>query len=90
VPAGYFDSGTGSCAGVGTYFQLRLLAKTPVVATLGTPAKPQVVRTYDLSAYCRENERVHQFDKPLKIFVYYSDSEIAGLEESQLEIFRYD
>ncbi len=90
VPVGYFDVGTGSCGWTWTFFQLKQLQKELVVDSLGYPSKPKVVRTYEFSAYCKEDEKVHLFDKPLKVSIYYGDDEIAWLEEEDLEIFRYD
>ncbi len=90
VPVGYFDIWTGSCGGTWTFFQLKQLQKDVVVGSLGTPSKPEVIRTYEFSAYCKEDEKIHIFDKNLDILIHYSDSEINWLKEDELEIFRYD
>ncbi len=89
VPIWY--NATNTCAGWWAYFQLKELNKNPIISSLWLPSgKTKTLRTYDLSAYCTATEKLHNFDKALKVKINYSDADIAWLDENALKIYRYN
>jgi len=73
-------------------FQLIQLTTTQVLATTGNPANTTVAtnHTYSLQALTDVSTLQTSFDNALTITITYSDSEVSGLDESTLLIYRWD
>jgi len=88
VPSGYIAS--NSTCPTGAHFQMKALTPTPVKTELGAPSgREDIVSAFDLSAYCPDSTRATTFDKSLTVTFHYSDSEVSGLEETSLGVYRY-
>ncbi len=88
VPSGYVASNVTCPTGVN--FQLKELAASNVESALGSPSgRNTIVSAHDLSAYCPDSTRVTSFDKSLTVTFTYADSDISGLVESSLSVYRY-
>lgn len=88
VPAGYIAS-NATCP-TGAQFQLKALSAAPVKEELGSPSgKDTIVNALDLSAYCPDATRVTSFDEPLSLTFSYEDSDVTGLDESSLGVYRW-
>lgn len=88
VPSGYLASNP-TCP-TGAQFQLKSLAAEPVKDELGSPVgKDTIVNALDLSAYCPDATRVTSFDEPLTLTFSYDDSDVSGLDESSLGVYRW-
>ncbi len=72
-------------------FQVKQLASAATIATTSTPASKSLVgsHTYSLDAYTDTTTKITTFDNPITVTLNYTDSEIVGLDESSLWIYRY-
>ncbi len=91
IPVWYLNSWTWTCAWTWAYFQLKQIEKNSVILNLWTPIfQKNVLKTYDLSAYCSATERVTSFNENLTVSMKYSNGDINGIKESSLLIYRYN
>lgn len=88
VPSGFIAS-NATCP-TGAQFQLKTLSTAPVRDSLGVPSgKDTIVNALDLSAYCPDTTRVTTFDQTLTLTFSYQDSDVTGLDESSLGVYRW-
>jgi len=73
-------------------FQIKQLDQTPAIAALGTPADVHAASNsvFDLHALTDVQTAQSVFNAPLTITLYYTPSDISGLDENTLEIYRND
>lgn len=74
-------------------FQIKVLTKDDVVNVSGTPDGNLIqaeTDMYDLKAYTDIDTKISTFNEPIEITMSYEDSEISGINESSLTIYRYD
>ncbi len=73
-------------------FQANKLDSTSFLVEAGTPSGLNQVGTdiYTLKALVNENTPISSFDSAISITMNYSDSDIVGVDESSLWIYRYD
>lgn len=83
TPTGYYSSDLN--------FQIKQLDKTSVLNTTSTPTDYSAIGSYiyDLEALSNSSTQVTSFDEPITISISYSDSDITGIDESSLRIYRY-
>ncbi|MFA9289397.1 MAG: fibronectin type III domain-containing protein [Weeksellaceae bacterium] len=72
-------------------YQIKLLDGDDVIGTLGLPngLEYSAEHIYDLKALTGVGTSVTSFDEPIDITITYDDSDITGMEESSLVIYRY-
>ncbi len=73
-------------------FQVKQLDKASVLAAIGSPADQTAVgsHVYELSALPNEESALSSFASALAIRVSYSPSDVAGIDESTLRIYRWN
>lgn len=78
--------------GADAIYQIKSLDQTAVFATSGTPSAVTKVGNYafDLKALTGIGTTVTSFSTPITITLTYQDSDVLGINESSLIIYRYD
>ncbi len=73
-------------------FQLKIISDSSVIDSISTPADKSVAEghIYDLKAFINATTTLSTFDEPLTITLSYDDSDVRGVSESSLLIYRYD
>ncbi|PIT91053.1 hypothetical protein COU17_02710, partial [Candidatus Kaiserbacteria bacterium CG10_big_fil_rev_8_21_14_0_10_49_17] len=72
-------------------FQISALDSATVVASAGVPSgKNRVGTIYHLKSIYDETNELDTFDQGITVTLSYSDSDVSGLDESSLAIYRYD
>ncbi|MDD5040787.1 MAG: hypothetical protein PHX87_06320 [Candidatus Peribacteraceae bacterium] len=72
-------------------FQINQLPPTTVLASIGGPSGMSVVgNVYQLVAILGSTGSVTSFSQPLTVAIQYSSSEVSGLDEATLQIYRHD
>ncbi len=73
-------------------FQAHQLDKTTVLATTSTPTGYSAVGNYvyELSALSDPSTKISAFDKSLTVAMAYGSSDVSGVDESTLNIYRWD
>jgi hypothetical protein len=81
---------TGSAATL--IFQAKILTDTSVITSIGSPTGQTIAagQIYDLKAFSDATTLVTAFDEAITITITYSDADIASLDESSLQIWRYN
>jgi len=96
---GLLNSGKGlaltipsAFAGSNADFQIKQLNKASVLATTSTPAGYSAIGdyVYDLKALTDPTTAVSSFNSPLTVAITYAASDITGMDESSLKIYRWD
>jgi uncharacterized protein YjiK len=84
VPSGF--------AGVDATFQVHQVDGSSVIATAGQVSGFTHItnQTFDLQAYQDASTNISSFNNALTVTITYSDSDISGINESSLVIYRYD
>jgi len=84
APAGYSTSSA--------YFQILELNTSSVIAEVGLPAGLKVVNGYmfRLNALANANTLITSFSQPITITMSYNDSDVTGIIESSLVVYRHD
>ena len=83
APAGFYNQTTN--------FQIKKLHTSSVTSSIGIPGGVLMVadHTYDLKALSDLDTEVTDFTAQLTITIYYSDSDISGIDEGSLKIYQY-
>jgi len=78
--------------GTDAVYQIKALNKNTVLNTTGTPTDQTAAGNYvfDLKSLTNTNTLVSTFSSPITITLSYQNSDIEGLDESSLSIYRYD
>jgi len=86
IPAS-FKEGSSSA-----YFQIRKLNKSIFLSSAGRPGGRIEVGDYVYNLKSLENSTssISSFDNPIEITITYDDSDISSIDESSLNIYRYD
>ena len=73
-------------------FQITKLDETSVLDTTSIPSGVSVVGSYiyDLKALSDVSTSISTFDEPITISLTYEDSDVPGIDESSLQIYRWD
>lgn len=73
-------------------FQAKVITDTSVVASAGKPTGKTLAdnQIYDIKAYSDAVTIETSFDDSITITLTYSDSDVSGIDESTLRIYRYD
>lgn len=84
APVGYTSAATN--------MQIKQLDKTAVISALSNPAAHQAVGdyTYDMKALSGVASTITSFDQPIAVTIAYADSDLDGIDETSLKIFRND
>ncbi len=84
VPAGF--------AGVDATFQVHQIDGSSVIATAGQVSGFTHItnQTFDFQAYQDASTNISSFNNSLTITITYSNSDISGIDESTLVIYRYN
>lgn len=78
--------------GIVSSFQIKRLNKESALEEISTPANYSIVAQYlyDLKALEAFDTPITDFDEPVTITMTYGDSEISGMSESSLKIYRWN
>ena len=73
-------------------FQIKKLDSTNVIVTTSTPEQKSLISdyTYELKSLSGVDEANTSFNEAITITLTYSDSDVIGIDESSLSIYRYD
>lgn len=84
IPAGY--------SGTSAYFQIKQIDKTSVINSISTPTNFGVAgnMVYDFKALTAVDTQTSSFSQPITVSLTYTDSDIVGLDQATLVIYRYD
>lgn len=84
VPSGF--------AGTDATFQIKQLDKTSVISSTSTPVSYSTIGSYiyDLKALSDVSTTISSFLKPISITLTYASSDVSGIDESSLKIYRWD
>ncbi|MFH1712831.1 MAG: hypothetical protein ABH896_01405 [Candidatus Jacksonbacteria bacterium] len=77
---------------VNTVFQVKELNRSATESTTSKPSEtlqPVGTKTYEVKALADAETAVQNFDQPISITLNYTDSDVAGIIESTLKIYRY-
>jgi hypothetical protein len=79
-------------AGTDLHFQIKRLEKQSALDALGTPENYLTAGNYvfDLRALSDVQTLVSSFDTPLTVSINYAASDLSGVDESSLRLFRND
>lgn len=78
--------------GADAIYQIKALDQSEAFTTSGTPTGVQTVGNYafDLKALTGVGTSVTSFLQPIEITLTYQDSDVVGIDESSLVIYRWD
>jgi len=81
-----------SFAGADANFQIKQLNKTSVTNTTSTPTGYSLIGSYlyDLKALTDVSTSVSSFNSAITVSVAYGSSDVSGINESGLKIYRWD
>lgn len=81
-----------NATGSNVFYQIKQLTGSTVIAGIGSPSgvSPSLNHIYDIKALSGVSAEVSSFGQPISITLVYQDSEISGLDESTLKIYRWD
>lgn len=73
-------------------FQIKKIDQDPALGTIGIPVGRQLAGTkvYDIKALQGGTTAITSFSKPITITLQYDETDITGLGESSLAIYRWD
>lgn len=73
-------------------FQIKQLDKTSVIASISVPSGYSALGShiYDFSALSATSTSVSSFDSAITVGIAYNASDVSGMDESSLKIYRYD
>lgn len=81
-----------SFSGSDANFQIKQLDKTSVTNTTSTPTGYSLIGTYlyDLKALTDISTSISSFDNAITVSIAYGTSDISGINESSLKVYRWD
>jgi lysophospholipase L1-like esterase len=81
-----------SFSGSDANFQIKQLDKTSTINTTSVPTSYLTIGSYiyDLKSLSNVSTLISTFNNPLTITMTYGDSDIVGIDESSLKIYRWD
>ena len=81
-----------SFAGCDANFQIKQLDKTATIVTTSTPTDYSIIGSYlyDLKALTGIGTTISTFDNPSTITMTYGASDVSGIDETSLKIYRFD
>lgn len=81
-----------SFAGSDANFQIKQLDKTATINTTSTPTGYSAIGSYvyELSALSDVSTKITTFNNALTISIAYASSDVSGIDESTLKIYRWD
>lgn len=84
IPTGFSNSDA--------HFQIKRLTKSSVITAAATPNNRTLVGNYvyDLKAFTNINTQLTSFDKSITVQINYKDGDLNDLQESNLQIYRWD
>ncbi len=73
-------------------FQIKQLDSNDVISTTSTPASKSLISdyTYELKSLSDVDEANTSFNEPITITLTYEDSDVSGVNESTLQIYRWN
>ena len=84
IPAGATDDNA--------VYQIKQLDSTSVLASIGTPDGVIIAgsNTFELKSLTGNSTAVTSFEEPITITLTYEDSDVSGVNESTLQIYRWN
>ena len=75
-----------------TVFQIKQIDRTALLSGAPAPSGKTAAgsHAYNLTSHLSATSTLTQFSKPITITITYSDSDVSGLDESSLKIYRWD